>query len=56
MSWLHTLSLSLTLTEVDAIGGSSYGKMSTGASKRMTSDVPGNDGLNTIKVEGVHSH
>ncbi|KAG8364487.1 hypothetical protein BUALT_Bualt18G0002400 [Buddleja alternifolia] len=43
-------------TQIDNIGGSGCGKMSTGAGKRTSSQVPSDDGVNAIKIEGVHSY
>ncbi|KAL7102525.1 hypothetical protein ACP275_08G125300 [Erythranthe tilingii] len=42
-------------SEVDTIGGSGCGKMSAGATKRMSSEVPSNDAPDRVKVEEFHS-
>lgn len=46
----------LSISEPGTIAGSICGKMPVGASKRTSEKAPSNDGLNTPKVEGVHSH
>ncbi|KAL0311143.1 UNVERIFIED_CONTAM: Transcriptional adapter ADA2 [Sesamum angustifolium] len=43
-------------SEVDTVGGTSCGKISTGGSQKISSEVPSNDCPDAIKVEGVHSH
>ncbi|KAK6117810.1 hypothetical protein DH2020_048437 [Rehmannia glutinosa] len=42
-------------SEVDTVGGSSCGKMSSGAIKRLPGEVPSNGGLDAIKVEEFQS-
>ncbi|KAK4386355.1 Transcriptional adapter ADA2 [Sesamum angolense] len=38
-------------SEVDTVGGTSCGKISTGGSQKISSEVPSNDGPDAIKVE-----
>lgn len=43
-----------SLSEVDTGAGTSFGKMSCGASNRTSDNAPSKDGLDATKVEGVH--
>lgn len=45
-----------SISEAGTIAGSSCGKMSTGAGKRTSQKALSIDGLNSPKVEGMHSH
>ncbi|XP_011085400.1 transcriptional adapter ADA2 isoform X1 [Sesamum indicum] len=42
-------------SEVDTVGGTRCGKISTGGSQRISSKVPSNDGPDAIKVEEFHA-